>query len=533
MKALLSNARMSVVFLLAVAGITPVASAQLYSVYAPGASNPNAWFHDVTTGALVDLNEPGADAFATDEASRRVYFLAENVLGPDGQLRFQQFAADGNLVSTSSIGVPMTPAGQELSRAESLAFGDGVLYTHNRQISNDAPTGLYELSLTDATATLLFNPTFGGEAIIIQGLAFNEDNALLYAAAFDDTTLRSASIYSIDPQTQSVSRLVPDIGGNVDGLAYGDGRLYLVSPTGGAIRVYNLVTERFEEPFANARRFEQGPGGATFAEFLRGPQTPAGRSVQMRSVDFDAGIIELFNFDRADVELNGWRFCSHDFNEQRRYTAASGFAGVTIESNTALFVHFNDDAPAGDPDRINRSALGGAFATPLDQDAYALQLFFPDVNGTVSFGNSTLIADHLQWNIDGQGVGSTESRTAQAVGESLWSATGDFVSTQANSAAIRLIDLSGDFPGSPAEYDVVDATAGGCGPADVTTEGSPNGVPDGAVTLSDFSFYLTLWSASDTAADLTSEGTANGVPDGVVTLSDFSFYLSLWSAGCP
>ena len=69
--------------------------------------------------------------------------------------------------------------------------------------------------------------------------------------------------------------------------------------------------------------------------------------------------------------------------------------------------------------------------------------------------------------------------------------------------------------------------------ADVTTDGTSNGTPDGAVTLSDFSFYLSLWGAGDTAADLTTDGTSNGVPDGAVTLSDFSFYLSLWGAGCP
>ncbi|MEO0715506.1 MAG: GC-type dockerin domain-anchored protein, partial [Planctomycetota bacterium] len=74
---------------------------------------------------------------------------------------------------------------------------------------------------------------------------------------------------------------------------------------------------------------------------------------------------------------------------------------------------------------------------------------------------------------------------------------------------------------------------GPCSPADVTTDGTANGVPDNAVTLSDFSFYLSLWSASDLAADLTTDGTSNGIPDGAVTLSDFSFYLSLWSAGCP
>mgnify|MGYP001800916044 CR=1 FL=1 len=69
--------------------------------------------------------------------------------------------------------------------------------------------------------------------------------------------------------------------------------------------------------------------------------------------------------------------------------------------------------------------------------------------------------------------------------------------------------------------------------ADLTTDGTANGTPDGAVTLSDFSFYLMLWSARDAAADVTTDGTANGIPDGSVTLSDFSMYLSLWSAGCP
>ncbi|MEO0483264.1 MAG: GC-type dockerin domain-anchored protein [Planctomycetota bacterium] len=76
-------------------------------------------------------------------------------------------------------------------------------------------------------------------------------------------------------------------------------------------------------------------------------------------------------------------------------------------------------------------------------------------------------------------------------------------------------------------------TAEACGPADLTTDGSSSGVPDGVVTLSDFSFYLSLWSASDPEADVTTDGLPNGEPDGEVTLSDFSYYLSLWSEGCP
>ncbi len=69
--------------------------------------------------------------------------------------------------------------------------------------------------------------------------------------------------------------------------------------------------------------------------------------------------------------------------------------------------------------------------------------------------------------------------------------------------------------------------------ADVTTTGTSNGLPDGTVDLSDFSFYLTLWSAGSPIADVTTTGTSNGIPDNSVDLSDFSFYLTLWSAGCP
>lgn len=182
---------------------------------------------------------------------------------------------------------------------------------------------------------------------------------------------------------------------------------------------------------------------------------PVERSVQIRSVDFDAGIIELFNFAGSDQSLAGWRFCTHDFNEQRRYTASSGFTGVTIEAGTSVFVHFNNDAPGGDPDRVNRSSLGGSFAGPLDTDAYGMQLFFP-IGGSVSFGNSAQIADHLQWNIDASGVGTSEARTAQAVSQTLWTANGDFIATTSDSLAITLNDLSGDVAGGPSEYDVAE-----------------------------------------------------------------------------
>ncbi|MEL7472296.1 MAG: PQQ-dependent sugar dehydrogenase [Planctomycetota bacterium] len=73
-----------------------------------------------------------------------------------------------------------------------------------------------------------------------------------------------------------------------------------------------------------------------------------------------------------------------------------------------------------------------------------------------------------------------------------------------------------------------------CGIADVTTESTSNGIPDGLVTLSDFSQYLNLWAAMDPDADITLTGACNpGTGGDGVDLSDFSCYLSEWSLGCP
>ncbi|MEO0482315.1 MAG: endonuclease [Planctomycetota bacterium] len=80
-------------------------------------------------------------------------------------------------------------------------------------------------------------------------------------------------------------------------------------------------------------------------------------------------------------------------------------------------------------------------------------------------------------------------------------------------------------------WTVIDPTA--C-PADLTTDGLPNGIPDSIVTLSDFTYYLSLWANADASADITTDGVCNpGNGGDGVTLSDFSCYLSLWSAGCP
>ncbi|MBO6512640.1 MAG: hypothetical protein JJ974_01575 [Phycisphaerales bacterium] len=229
------------------------------------------------------------------------------------------------------------------------------------------------------------------------------------------------------------------------------------------------------------------------------------RDIQVRSVDFASGTIELYNYGTVDQDLSGWRTCTHDFDDVRRYSSSGGLNGVMIEAGTSVWFHYNNDAPA-DPDRLNISDIGGTFASPLDQDAYGLQLYFPDTNGNVSFGNGSLIADHIQWNIDGSGVGNAEFRTVQSVSEGLWTAIGDFIATETGSESIELTDLGdGRFHG-PGNY-TVNASC----PADLND--------DDVLDFFDISFFLS--------------NQVDFNEDTVFDFFDISAFLSAFGAGCP
>ncbi|MFK7961671.1 MAG: hypothetical protein AB8G96_14235 [Phycisphaerales bacterium] len=180
------------------------------------------------------------------------------------------------------------------------------------------------------------------------------------------------------------------------------------------------------------------------------------RNVQFQTIDFTAGTITLVNFDDQTIDLTGWRFCSHDFDQERQYSGAGGLSGVMIEAGTTLTVHLNNDAPAGDPDAINRSSVGGAFAAPLDQDAFGMQIFRPGSNGLVQFSNSDLIADHIQWNLDAAAPGLSQERSGQAVATGLWTAADAFIVTTMDSERIDLTDLTGGLLHGPANYDVTE-----------------------------------------------------------------------------
>lgn len=253
-------------------------------------------------------------------------------------------------------------------------------------------------------------------------------------------------------------------------------------------------------------------GGAT-ALGQTVPSADDHRNIQFQTVDFVKGTFTLVNFSSQALDLTGWRFCTHNYVSRRRYTGSSGLNGVTIPAGETLTVHVNNDAPVGDPAAINRSVLGGNFVSPFTPAPTALQLF-RDGGG---FGNSTLIADHIQWSDGSQPVNQTEDRTDQAELVLLWS-EGDFIVTTPESLMIELTDSSGDIEGSSAEYAVTNPAAG-CNAGDLAE-------PFGILNSSDVNAFVAAFLASEAPADLAE-------PTGIYNSSDVNAFVAAFLSGCP
>lgn len=199
------------------------------------------------------------------------------------------------------------------------------------------------------------------------------------------------------------------------------------------------------------------------------PVSAAERDIQFRSVDFTTEIIELHNFGTTDQPLDGWRFCSHsDDDGEFRYTAIGGLNGVTIEAGTSLFIHVGNNGPQ-DSDNLDISQLGGLFASTLDQDAYSINLYWPN-GGTLSFGQPLDMVDHIQWNIGGVDSGSADARSVVAENAGLWTDDVDWIATTAATTRIELTDLTGGLLHGPGNYNVVNPN-----PADFTGDGNVDG----------------------------------------------------------
>ena len=200
------------------------------------------------------------------------------------------------------------------------------------------------------------------------------------------------------------------------------------------------------------------------------------RFVQIRSVDLTTSVLELFNSGTDSQSLAGWRFCTHDEDQVRRYSAPAGLNSFTLDSGQSLFIHFNNNADPADAQAVNVSTIGGSFAQPLDAEgAYGAQIYFQ-----TSFGVGANIADHIQFSVDGLDDTSADDRSDEAQGE-VWVNQNEWISITLNTEMIVLNDASLDNElHSASDYTVVEPI--------VILLGDLDG--DGAVTFFDIQPFI-------------------------------------------
>ena len=223
---------------------------------------------------------------------------------------------------------------------------------------------------------------------------------------------------------------------------------------------------------------------------------PEPRKTQIRSVDFENGVIELFNFGDVDQPLDGWRFCTHRSGGGTfRYSDAAGLNGLTVEAGTSLAIHLNDDAPGGD-DSVDLSTvapLASQFALAVDPMGYGMQIYFPPIP---NFSTGSAMADYRQWNVDGVPAAGANGREALAGTQGLW-VVGDWIATTADTLRIDLVSNLGEEDHQSSDYSTTEPD-----PPAVFRRGDVD--DDGEITIIDplgIFFFVFLGSVTPTCTE--------------------------------
>ena len=146
--------------------------------------------------------------------------------------------------------------GVRIGRADGLAFSEGNLYlSAQSQTSSSAPAGLY-----------LVDPSLNAELVIpysdeiVGGIASDSSSGIIYG--LDDNNFEIVQ-FDLDDMSIMTVASYPTVGGSVvvdiDGLAAGDGKLYLITDEPGNFYVYDLAQQQYvetiESPFTNGETF--------------------------------------------------------------------------------------------------------------------------------------------------------------------------------------------------------------------------------------------------------------------------------------
>ena len=130
-----------------------------------------------------------------------------------------------------------------------MAYHNGTLYASRTLNSAQDPEGIYTVDPVSLSATLLITYDVPTADVDLGGLAIDPAGGEIYGTN-DPAALRGLVKIGLDG---SVTVVAPYPAGenDIDGLAIGDGRAYLVTDAPGSIHVFDLTTLTYTTPITN------------------------------------------------------------------------------------------------------------------------------------------------------------------------------------------------------------------------------------------------------------------------------------------
>lgn len=242
----------------------------------PVAGAPASPRGDAGSGLFVGIDDPAATTWFIDPAdgSASPGFAGSDVWGA-AHVRvdvdqYLIFLVEGSELAVSSNGQPaaacctMSLDGSNPSSFTGAAFDPGagrLLFTRNL-----APESIFSLEYSETLCTA--NPICTVTELVptdegprdLGGLAFSPDDQVLYAT--DDTSGQLVAVESDGSLTPVAA--YPNGESDIDGLAYHDGKLYLVTDEPGSFYVYDIEAATYGDPLPNPWKTSEIFAGAAF-----------------------------------------------------------------------------------------------------------------------------------------------------------------------------------------------------------------------------------------------------------------------------
>ena len=213
----------------------------------------------ITAPLLVGVSENNEFVYLVDPVSstNQPLFDGDEVWGAafDHDNQTLYYVHGPTLVSLPFDGSPATSGSivggtsGDLLSIVGLAYHDGLLY--GSRITNSAadPEGIYTIDPTTLSATLLLTYNVAISTVDIGGIAVDPATGDLYGTN-DTLPQRGLVKIGLDGSLEVITPY-PTGENDLDGLAIGDGRAYLVPDQPGSIYVFDLATLAYTVPLTN------------------------------------------------------------------------------------------------------------------------------------------------------------------------------------------------------------------------------------------------------------------------------------------